>query len=104
MKSEKENAEIRIDNVDDFQSIVDAEWKIIYDKLQKMQEVGANIVLSKLPIGDLATQWFADRGIFCAGRVSNEDITRVGKATGAILQTTVNNITADVLGTCEKFE
>lgn len=30
LKSEKENAEIRIDNVDDFQSIVDAEWKIIY--------------------------------------------------------------------------
>ena len=30
---------------------------------------GAVIVLSKLPIGDLATQYFADRNIFCAGRV-----------------------------------
>jgi len=30
LKSEKENAEIRIENVDDFQSIVDAEWEIIY--------------------------------------------------------------------------
>jgi len=58
-----------------------------------MHAVGANIVLSKLPIGDLATQWFADRGIFCAGRVGNDDITRVSKATGAVLQTTVNNIT-----------
>ena len=104
LKSERENAEIRIENVDDFQSIVDAEWQIIYDKLQKMHEVGANIVLSKLPIGDLATQWFADRGIFCAGRVSNEDINRVSKATGATLQTTVNNITADVLGTCGTFQ
>jgi T-complex protein 1 subunit eta len=26
LKSEKENAEIRIDNPDDYQSIVDAEW------------------------------------------------------------------------------
>jgi T-complex protein 1 subunit eta len=69
LKSEKENAEIRISNVDDFQSIVDAEWQIIYDKLQKIHDVGAQIVLSKLPIGDLATQWFADRGIFCAGRI-----------------------------------
>ena len=66
--------------------------------------MGANIVLSKLPIGDLATQWFADRGIFCAGRVANEDITRVAKATGAVLQTTVNNVAADVLGTCGNFE
>ena len=104
LKSEKENAEIRIENVDDFQSIVDAEWQIIYDKLQKMHDIGANIVLSKLPIGDLATQWFADRGIFCAGRVANEDITRVSKSTGAVLQTTVNNLTVDVLGTCGKFE
>lgn len=103
LKSEKENAEIRISNVDDFQSIVDAEWKIIYDKLEKIHAVGAQIVLSKLPIGDLATQWFADRGIFCAGRVTNEDINRVAKATGALLQTTVNNVSPAVLGTCARF-
>jgi T-complex protein 1 subunit eta len=71
--------------------------------LQKIHEVGANIVLSKLPIGDLATQWFADRGIFCAGRVAIEDINRVAKATGALLQTTVNNVQPNVLGTCGKF-
>lgn len=69
-----------------------------------MQKIGANVILSKLPIGDLATQWFADRGIFCAGRVPIEDLTRVSKATGAVLQTTVNNINESVLGTCGKFE
>lgn len=36
LKSEKENAEIRFNNVDDFQSIVDAEWQIIYEKLKKI--------------------------------------------------------------------
>jgi len=30
LKAEKENAEINIENPDDFQKIVDAEWKIIY--------------------------------------------------------------------------
>lgn len=57
-----------------------------------------------MPIGDLATQWFADRGIFCAGRVPNEDIIRIGKATGATLQTTVNKVGNEVLGTCGRFE
>lgn len=85
MKSEKENAEIRIDNPDDYQSIVDAEWQLIYDKLNKMVDAGAHIVLSKLPIGDLATQFFADRNIFCAGRVTNDDLQRVAKATGAVV-------------------
>ena len=71
-KSEKENAEIRIENPDDYQSLIDAEWDIIYKKLEGLVKVGAQIVLSKLPIGDLATQYFADRGIFCAGRVPQE--------------------------------
>ena len=69
LKSEKENAEIRIDKPEDYQEIIDAEWNIIYEKLQKIVDSGAQIVLSKLPIGDLATQFFADRNIFCAGRV-----------------------------------
>ena len=33
LKAEKDSAEIRLENPADFQKIVDAEWKIIYDKL-----------------------------------------------------------------------
>lgn len=87
LKSEKENAEIRYDlptfskynffmvvayvvqtliiiiifRLSDplqYQSIVDAEWNIIYDKLDKCVKSGAKIVLSRLAIGDLATQVF----------------------------------------------
>jgi T-complex protein 1 subunit eta len=71
-KSEKENAEIRIDNPEVYQSLIDAEWDIIYNKLKAIVEAGANIVLSRLPIGDLAQQYFSDRGIFSAGRVPQE--------------------------------
>jgi T-complex protein 1 subunit eta len=60
-----------------------AEWNIIYDKLAKCAESGAQIVLSRLAIGDLGTQYFADRGIFCAGRVPEDDLQRMAKATGA---------------------
>jgi T-complex protein 1 subunit eta len=82
LKAEKDSAEIRLENPDDFQKIVDAEWKIIYDKLDQVVNSGAKVVLSKLPIGDLATQYFADRDIFCAGRVPINDLERVAKATG----------------------
>ncbi|XP_020263221.1 T-complex protein 1 subunit eta-like [Asparagus officinalis] len=67
LKSEKENAEIRLSDPLQYQSIVDAEWNIIYDKLDKCVKSGAKIVLSRLAIGDLATQYFADRDIFCNG-------------------------------------
>ena len=62
--------QIRLSDPSQYQSIVDAEWNIIYDKLDKCVQSGAKIVLSRLAIGDLATQYFADRDIFCAGRVS----------------------------------
>jgi len=104
IKAERSNAEVRISDPDQYQSIVDAEWKIIYDKLDKIVKSGANIILSKLPIGDLATQYFADRDLFCAGRVTDADLVRVGKATGGIIQTSLNDLSEDILGTCEKFE
>jgi T-complex protein 1 subunit eta len=104
LKAEKDQAEIKITDPEQYQSIVDAEWEIIYNKLRKIVDSGAKIVLSKLAIGDLATQYFADRGIFCAGRVANDDIIRVSKATGAQVQTTVNNVIPEVMGTCEVFE
>ena len=122
IKSEKENAEVRLTDPTQYQSIVDAEWTIIYNKLEKIVAsgmflvsycfnlyshkaqaqrtthhrtrtytgrrccTGAKIVLSRLPIGDLATQYFADRDIFCAGRVESGDMDRVSAATGGVVQ------------------
>eukprot|EP00930_Biecheleria_cincta_P054605 TRINITY_DN408_c0_g2_i1.p1 TRINITY_DN408_c0_g2~~TRINITY_DN408_c0_g2_i1.p1 ORF type:complete len:565 (-),score=131.98 TRINITY_DN408_c0_g2_i1:52-1746(-) len=104
LKAEKDNAEVRITDPDQYQSIVDAEWNIIYEKLDLIAKSGANVVLSRLAIGDLATQYFADRNIFCAGRVEVEDLERTRRATGAEVQTTVQGITPSVLGSCGSFE
>lgn len=104
LKAEKDNAEVRVEHVEDYQAIVDAEWQIILDKLKQIEETGANIVLSKLPIGDLATQYFADRNIFCAGRVSGDDMDRVIKAVGGSIQSTTTDIKPEYLGTCDLFE
>lgn len=57
LKSEKDNAEVRVEQVSEYQAIVDAEWQIIYNKLEALYKTGAKVVLSKLPIGDLATQY-----------------------------------------------
>ena len=109
LKSEKENAEVRLEDPSQYQSIVDAEWNIIYDKLAKCVASGAQIVLSRLAIGDLATQSCADRDVGGAGRVSDEDLRRVAEATGAAVQTTVNGLeepaaAARALGACARFE
>lgn len=104
LKAEKDNAEVRVEHVSDYQAIVDAEWEIIYRKLAEIEKTGAKVVLSKLPIGDLATQWFADRDIFCAGRVPAQDLRRVVQAVGGSVQSTCSDIAREHLGTCGSFE
>jgi len=104
LKAEKDNAEVRVEQVSEYQAIVDAEWRIIYEKMELLYKSGAKVVLSKLPIGDLATQYFADRDVFCAGRVASEDLERVCQATGASVQSTCSDIQDRHLGTCETFE
>ena len=121
LKSEKDNAEVRVDQVSEYQAIVDAEWQIIYNKMEEVYNTGAKVVLSKLPIGDLATQsvfsspyfwknrlseyrYFADRDVFCAGRVSSDDLERVVQATGGSISSTCSDIQPQHLGTCARFE
>jgi chaperonin GroEL (HSP60 family) len=57
-----------------------------------------------LCIGDLATQYFADRDIFCAGRVPEADLERVGRATGGVVQTSLADLNTKILGRCDAFE
>lgn len=98
-KSERDNSEVKISSVEEYQKVVDAEWAIIKNKLEDIVNSGANIVLSSLPIGDFATQFFASKGIFSAGRVKNlENIVKAfhGK---------ISNSTKYIkLGSCESFE
>eukprot|EP01053_Blabericola_migrator_P000959 Blabericola_migrator_1__958@NODE_123_length_13376_cov_72_514539_g109_i0_p3_GENE_NODE_123_length_13376_cov_72_514539_g109_i0NODE_123_length_13376_cov_72_514539_g109_i0_p3_ORF_typecomplete_len556_score124_62Cpn60_TCP1/PF00118_24/9e158_NODE_123_length_13376_cov_72_514539_g109_i08172484 len=104
LKAEKENAEIRIERPEDYPKIIDAEWQIIYEKLDIIVKSGAQIVLSRLAIGDLATQYFADRHVFCAGRVDEMDMKRTARACGAKVLTTVSKLSVDDMGTCGTFE
>ena len=50
------------------------------------------------------SRYFADRDVFCAGRVASDDLERVCQATGASVQSTCSDIQTQHLGTCEGFE
>jgi T-complex protein 1 subunit eta len=98
------DSEVRVDKPEEFQGIVDAEWNLIQRKLVECRDSGANIVLSKKAIGDIATQFFADHNIFCAGRVPEADLKRTAKATGGTVLSTTSGITPASLGTAAVFE
>ncbi|XP_046975437.1 T-complex protein 1 subunit eta [Vanessa cardui] len=104
LKAERDNAEVRVDNVKEYQKVVDAEWQILYDKLAALHASGAQVVLSKLPIGDVATQYFADRDMFCAGRVTDEDLRRTQRACGGAVLSSVRDLAPAALGACARFD
>ncbi|XP_030028096.2 T-complex protein 1 subunit eta [Manduca sexta] len=103
LKAERDNAEVRVDNVKEYQKVVDAEWQILYEKLSALHASGANVVLSMLPIGDVATQYFADRDMFCAGRVPQEDLRRTQRACGGAVLSSVRDLQPAALGSCARF-
>jgi len=45
----------KLSNLAQYQSIVDVEWNIIYEKLNKCVNNGVKIMFSHLVIGDLGT-------------------------------------------------
>lgn len=55
-------------------------------------------------ISENVVYFYFARDMFCAGRVAEEDLKRTMKACGGSIQTSANNLTPDVLGTCELFE
>ncbi|KAI0979610.1 hypothetical protein GJ496_011030 [Pomphorhynchus laevis] len=104
LKAERDNAEIRLTSVKDYQQVIDAEWNILYEKLAILHKADIKIVLSRLPIGDVATQYFADRDMFCAGRIPEDDLNRTMMACGGSIITTLDGVPDSVFATCEVFE
>ena len=106
LKAERNNAELRIAGVSDYAAMVEGEWTILHQKLERIVEVGATVILSRLPIGDVATQYFADRNLFCAGRVPVEDLRRLGEALDVPIVATVatGEPLEMAIGHCALFE
>ncbi|MES1905547.1 MAG: T-complex protein 1 subunit eta [Paramarteilia canceri] len=103
LKAERSNAELKIETASQYQEAIDTEWKILFDKCDALVKSGANIVLSSLPIGDVAYQYFSDRGIYCGGRVAKEEMDRAMFSLGGSIQTSLDNMSSN-LGECESFE
>ncbi len=104
IKSEENEAETRLDRISDYKKIVDAEWSIIYEKLDRIAEIKTKAIFSAQTIGDLATQYFAERGILCGGRLSNDEMIRMSRGTGAQIISSIQNINLASLGKCGILE
>ena len=100
----EKDGEIRLDDPQKFKELVDAEFSIIQSKLNAIRDSGAKLVFSNKSVGDLATQFFADNGIFGTGRVLEDDLRRMSVQCGSPIISAISDIMPANLGTCGRFE
>ncbi len=98
VKETEIDTEVKITDTDQVQQFLDEEEKNIREMVEKLEDVGANVLLCQKGIDDLAQHHLAKKGIFALRRVKKSDMKKLSKATGANIITNIDDIEKDDLG------
>merc|ERR1719487_1646986 len=92
----------------ELENIRKREADITRDRIRKILDSGANVVLTTKGIDDLCLKYFVEAGAMAVRRCKKEDLRRIAKATGATLVSSLANLEgeetfeAGYLGTAEE--
>jgi thermosome len=104
VKETETDAEIRITSPEQLQAFLEQEERMLREMVEKIREVGANVVFVQKGIDDLAQHYLAKYGILAVRRVKKSDMEKLAKATGAKIVTNVRDLTPEDLGEAELVE
>lgn len=86
------NVHVVIDDPDKLEEIKQREIDITREKIKKILDSGANVVLTTKGIDDLCLKYFVEAGAIAIRRCKKEDLQRIAKATGATLVSSLANL------------
>ena len=92
------SAEIRIRDPAMMKQFLDEETRILKEMVDKVVQVGANVVFCQKGIDDIAQFFLAKAGILAVRRVKSSDMEKLAKATGARIVTNFDDLTEKDLG------
>ncbi len=98
VKKTEISAKIQINKPEDIQAFLDQEAEEIRKMVEKVKEVGANVVFCQKAIDDMAQHYMAKYGIYAVRRIKKSDMEKLAKATGAKIVTNLDDLSADDLG------
>ncbi len=98
IKNTEIEAKIQITAPEQMQAFIDMEEKMLRDKVEKIARSGANVVFCQKGIDDLAQHFLAKKGIYAARRVSESDMKKLARATGAKVISKLDDLTEKDLG------
>lgn len=98
MMRTKSEAEIEISSPEQMSLFLNQEIYDIRTKVKKIIQSGANVVISRKGINDVAQDYLAKEGIISMRRVKYNDIWWLEKSTGAVTCNSLENISSNELG------
>lgn len=86
---------ITIDDPEQLEAIRKREYDIIVERINKIIDAGATVVLTTKGIDDLCLKLFVEAGVMAVRRCKKEDLRRIARATGATLVSSLSNLEGD---------
>ncbi|XP_057338591.1 T-complex protein 1 subunit alpha [Microplitis mediator] len=91
----KLGVEVLITDPEKLESVRQREMDITKERIQKILNAGANVILLSGGIDDLCLKYFVEAGAMAVRRCKKADLKRVAKATGAHFLTSLTNMEGD---------
>jgi T-complex protein 1 subunit alpha len=102
--------QITVKDPAEIENIRKRELDITKERITKILDAGAKVVLTTKGVDDVCMKYFVEAGVICARRCNKDDLKRLAKATGGKLVLTMADMEGeesfdqDCLGTCEGVE
>lgn len=98
------SAEIRISDPTQMQMFLEEENRMLKSMVDKIHQIGANVLVCQKGIDDIAQHYLAKQGILAVRRVKESDMTKLSKATGGRISSNIDDMTSKDLGSAELVE
>jgi len=97
-------AKINITSPEMIKAFLDEEAKMLKEMVDKIAEVGANVVICQKGIDEVAQHFLAKRGIMAVRRVKRSDLEKLERATGGKIVSSIRDLKPEDLGYAELVE
>jgi len=98
------DAEIRIQTPDQINKFLEEESNMLKSRVNKLKDVGANVVFCQKGVDDKAQNFLAQENIITIRRVKRSDMEKLARASSAKIVNNILDITSEDLGKAGKVE
>jgi len=95
------SAEIRITDPTQMQMFLEEENRMLKTMVDKLHDLGANVLICQKGIDDIAQHYLSKYGIMAVRRVKESDMIKLSKATGGRVISNLDDLSENDLGTAD---